>query len=157
MASWSSIEIGCESVLLVQPQTFMNRSGETVEVALERWPGLTPEADLLVVYDDMDLPTGRIRLRPSGGGGGHRGIGDILERLETKAVARLRFGVGHPGSAARVLDWVLQPFAEEERDVLPGALEWAADAVEAAMADGVTSAMGRFNAKRPDTQAAIGE
>ena len=148
-----AIEIAGQAILLMQPQTFMNRSGESVEIALERWPELVPETDLLVVYDDMDLPTGRIRLRPSGGGGGHRGIGDILERLDTKAVPRLRFGIGHPGDAAGVLDWVLQPFAqEEERDDLPESLEWAADAVEAVAAEGVTPAMGRFNAKRPDSR-----
>jgi PTH1 family peptidyl-tRNA hydrolase len=138
------------NVLLIEPQTFMNRSGESVEAALETWPQLSAESDLLVVYDDLDLPTGRLRLRPSGGGGGHRGMGDILECLGTRAVPRLRFGIGHPGSADRVLDWVLQPFsAAEERDVLPDALARAADAVEAAAVEGITAVMGRFNARPP--------
>jgi PTH1 family peptidyl-tRNA hydrolase len=150
-AQVSEIEIDGQVVLLVQPQTFMNRSGESVELALERWPELVPESDLLVVYDDMDLPTGRIRLRPTGGAGGHRGIGDILDRLDTKAVPRLRFGIGHPGRAEAVLDWVLQPFSEEEeRRDLPEALARAADAVEAVVTEGVARAMGRFNARRPE-------
>lgn len=143
----SLVEIGAEVCLLVQPQTFMNRSGAALIAALERWPELDPEKDLLIVYDDLDLPTGRIRLRPRGGGGGHRGIGDILRELDTKAIPRLRFGVGHPGSASEVLDWVLQPFgAEEESAVLPAALARAADAVEMTVREGVVPAMGQFNA-----------
>jgi len=146
-ASVAAAVIEGRHVLLVKPQTFMNRSGRTVEAALDRFDALEPGADLLVVFDDMDLPTGRIRLRPSGGAGGHRGIGDILTVLETKAVPRLRFGVGHPGkSGPSVIDWVLAPFPEEEVDKLEGAIERAADAVEAVLAEGITAAMGRFNA-----------
>jgi len=146
-AKISSVEISDEVCLLVEPQTFMNRSGATLLAALERWPELQPETDLLIVYDDLDLPTGRIRLRPSGGGGGHRGIGDILRELDTREIPRLRFGVGHPGSAREVIDWVLEPFAtEEESAVLPGALARAVEAIEMVIRDGVTPAMGQFNA-----------
>ena len=145
-AKISTVEIEGQACLLVEPQTFMNRSGAAVLAVLERWPELDPTTDLLIVYDDLDLPTGRIRLRPSGGGGGHRGIGDILLELDTKAIGRLRFGVGHPGSAGAVIDWVLAPFAvEEEATMLPAAVERAADAVEWTIRDGVTSAMGQFN------------
>ena len=143
----ASVEIAGEPCLLLQPQTFMNRSGSTVAATLARWPELDPSTRLLVVYDDLDLPTGRIRLRPSGGAGGHRGIGNILEALDSKQVPRLRFGVGHPGSASPVIDWVLEPFSpEEEAEILPEAIERAADAVERAIRDGVTVAMGQFNA-----------
>ena len=145
-AKTSHVEIEGEVCLLVEPQTFMNRSGTALLALLERWPELDPRTDLLVVYDDLDLPTGRIRLRPSGGGGGHRGIGDILLELDTKEIPRLRFGVGHPGSAGDVIDWVLAPFAvEEEATALPAALERAADAIERTIRDGVTAAMGQFN------------
>jgi peptidyl-tRNA hydrolase, PTH1 family len=144
-------EIAGKSVALLAPQTFMNRSGESVVAALDRWTGLEPSSDVIVVYDDLDLPTGRIRLRPSGGGGGHNGIGDILDRLETRDIPRLRFGIGHPGSSQGVVDWVLTAFAdEEEEEILPSAVEWAADALEAAIGQGVHAAMGRFNAARPD-------
>jgi len=143
----ASAEIEGRPVLLVKPQTFMNRSGRTVEAALDRFNALDPESDVLVIFDDMDLPTGRIRLRPSGGGGGHRGIGDILTVLDTKAVPRLRFGVGHPGKdGPSVIDWVLAPFPEEEAETLEIAIERAADAVEAVLSEGITAAMGRFNA-----------
>lgn len=144
------IEIAGQPIALLQPQTFMNRSGDAVAAALERWPALDVETDLLIVFDDLDLPTGRIRLRPAGGGGGHNGIGDILAQQGTKAISRLRFGVGHPGESGPVIDWVLSPFSEaEEREILPEAIEWAADAVEAVIGEGVERAMGRFNAARP--------
>jgi len=147
----ASLQLEGEPILLVEPQTFMNRSGETVERALERWPGLSPAHDLIIVYDDLDLPVGRIRLRPSGGSGGHRGLGDILDRLETRQLPRLRFGIGHPGQASGVLDWVLQPFDDsEEREILAGALGRAVDALEAVLREGLSTAMGRFNAPPPD-------
>lgn len=141
------VDIEGEHCVLFQPQTFMNRSGAALLSALEHWPELDPKTDLLVVYDDMDLPTGRIRLRPNGGGGGHRGIGDILAALGTKEIPRLRFGVGHPGSSSEVIDWVLDCFSPmEESTVLPDALGRAADAIEMAIREGITPAMGQFNA-----------
>jgi PTH1 family peptidyl-tRNA hydrolase len=143
------VEIHSESCLLLKPQTFMNRSGEVVRAALQLWPGLRPSADLLVVYDELDLPTGRLRLRPRGGSGGHRGIANILDELDNKEIARLRVGVGHPGSAAAVVDWVLECFSEEEEAILlPELLARAADSIETAIREGVTVAMGQFNSVR---------
>ncbi|MFO0690739.1 MAG: aminoacyl-tRNA hydrolase [Myxococcota bacterium] len=141
------LSIGGRDCALLEPMTYMNRSGESVEAALARWPDLVPERDLLVVFDDLDLPPGRLRLRPSGGAGGHRGLADIVRVFGTQAIPRLRFGIGHPGSAAQVVDWVLEPFsAAEEAEVLPPAIERAADAVACALGEGLTVAMGRFNA-----------
>lgn len=146
----AEIEIDGRPLLLAQPTTFMNRSGESMARVLERWPELMPESDLLIVCDDLDLRLGRIRLRPAGGSGGHRGLADIFDRLGTKMVPRLRFGIGHPGRAAKVIDWVLQPFdAQEEHELLPVMLDQAADAIEAVSREGVEVAMGRFNAERP--------
>lgn len=141
------VRLAGRDCVLLEPMTFMNRSGESVAAALERWPGLAPERDLLVVFDDLDLPPGRLRLRPGGGAGGHRGLGDIVRALASQAIPRLRFGIGHPGSAAQVVDWVLEPFtAAEEAEILPAALERAADAVGCVLGEGLTVAMGRFNA-----------
>ena len=141
------VRIAGRDCALLEPATFMNRSGESVGAALERWPALAPERDLLVVLDDLDLPPGRLRLRPSGGAGGHRGLADIARALATQALPRLRFGIGHPGTATQVVDWVLEPFsASEEAEILPAALERAADAVECVVGEGLTVAMGRFNA-----------
>jgi PTH1 family peptidyl-tRNA hydrolase len=142
------VELGDESLALLAPQTFMNRSGDCVVAALDRWPNLDPATDLIVVYDDLDLATGRIRLRPSGGGGGHNGIGHILECLDSHAIPRLRFGIGHPGDSQAVIDWVLGAFTLEEQRALPSAIEWAAEGLEAAVREGVASAMGRYNAVR---------
>ncbi len=145
-AKISFVELDREVCLLVEPQTFMNRSGKTLLAVFERWPELDPKTDLLIVYDDLDLPTGRIRLRPGGGSGGHRGIGDILLELDTKEIPRLRFGVGHPGDTGEVIDWVLEPFAaEEEATVLPVSLSRAVDAIEMVIREGVTPTMGQFN------------
>jgi len=141
------VEIEGQHCLLIQPQTFMNRSGAAVHAVLSRWPSLDPKTDLLVVYDDLDLPTGNIRLRPSGGGGGHRGIGDILHELDSQQIPRLRFGVGHPGQAGAVIDWVLEPFGvEEESAILPDTLARAVEAIEMTIREGLTPAMGQFNA-----------
>ncbi|MEZ4280216.1 MAG: aminoacyl-tRNA hydrolase [Myxococcota bacterium] len=132
---------------LLEPTTFMNRSGESVQAALASWPHLRPDSDLLVVYDDLDLPTGRLRLRGSGGAGGHRGMADLVRALETTGIPRLRFGIGHPGQRAAVVDWVLEPFlAAEEAEVLPAAIERAADAIECFLREGLAAAMDRFNA-----------
>ncbi|MBJ20070.1 MAG: aminoacyl-tRNA hydrolase [bacterium] len=141
----TAIELAGEDCLLLEPQTFMNRSGRSVAAACERWPDLDPTTDVFVVYDDLDLPTGRIRLRASGGGGGHRGIGDVLDELGTRALPRLRFGVGHPGSGEEVIGWVLGPFPEDEEAELPAAVDRAADAIESALRDGIPAAMGQFN------------
>ena len=142
------VSLGGAPALLLEPQTFMNRSGRSVEAALERWPALDPATALVVVYDDLDLPTGRIRLRPSGGAGGHRGMGDIQTVLATKAVPRLRFGVGHPGASGQaVVDYVLAPFPDDEEALLEEAIERAADAVEQIAERDFSAAMGQFNAK----------
>lgn len=141
------VTIAGRACLLVQPQTFVNRSGRTVEAILDRWPELDPAHDLVVVYDDLDLPVARLRLRPSGGHGGHNGLRDILAVLDRRDVPRLRFGVGHPGARGdAVVDWVLTPFAADEQATLEAGIERAADAIEATIADGIEAAMGRFNA-----------
>ncbi|HEB88170.1 MAG TPA: aminoacyl-tRNA hydrolase [Deltaproteobacteria bacterium] len=141
------IAIGGKRCLLVEPLTFMNRSGRSVRRVFERWSDLEPSTHLLVVEDDLDLPTGRIRLRPGGGAGGHRGLGAVLDALGTKAIARLRFGIGRPDGSIPVMDWVLAPFpSDEEREVLPRALGQAADAIEMMVREGRAPAMAHFNA-----------
>jgi PTH1 family peptidyl-tRNA hydrolase len=142
----AEIELAGQACLLLQPQAFMNRSGRSVEAALARWPALVGSRDLLIIYDDLDLPPGRLRLRPAGGAGGHRGIGDILEVLQTREVPRLRFGVGHPGKAGgSVVDWVLAEAPPQEEALIAQAVDRAADAVEAVVDIGLSRAMGQFN------------
>lgn len=143
----ATLDVGGRSGILLEPTTFMNRSGRAVLAALARWPALRPERDLLVVYDDLDLPPGRLRLRPGGRAGGHRGMADLVRVLGTESIPRLRFGIGHPGRADGVVDWVLEPFPpEDEAGWLSASVERAADAVLAVLRDGFVPAMGRFNA-----------
>lgn len=129
----------------LKPETFVNRSGEAVAAALAELPDVDPANDLLVVLDDVDLPFGLLRLRPSGGTGGQKGLADVLERLGRRDVPRLRVGVGRPPESTDTRDHVLAPFTAEERAALPALLERACDAVTATLHSGVASAMNRFN------------
>jgi len=149
---------GAPAALLL-PETFMNRSGEAVGDAVEGLPVADPGRELLVVYDDLDLPFGRLRLRPAGGSGGHRGMADVMAHLaamghgEGRAFPRLRVGIGRPPAGADPVAWVLAPFAPEERARLPGLLDAGAAAVEAVLREGVHAAMNRVN-RPPEASAA---
>ena len=132
-----------EGLGLVQPQTFMNLSGEAVE-ELHRREGAEP-SEILVVADDLYLPLGRVRLRASGGAGGHNGMRSILETLGTQDVARLRLGVGCPDHAGEYADFVLERFLEEEEPKVREVLDLAADACLAWAREGLVAAMNRFN------------
>lgn len=157
-SEWATVRIADQVVALLAPQTFMNRSGEALVAALDRWPHLDPMSDVLIVFDDLDLPVGRIRLRPRGGAGGHNGLRDLQEQLGTYLEAspdsspdlpRLRFGVGRPARGEPIIDWVLGPFDDpSEADTLPEAIERAAEAVGVFVEAGVTAAMQRFNAEK---------
>jgi PTH1 family peptidyl-tRNA hydrolase len=138
-----------QRVGLLAPETFMNRSGESLEQALAALPIADPAADLLVVFDDVDLPLGRLRLRARGSSGGHNGLADVLERLATDGVPRLRFGIGRPEGPRDTEEFVLEPFAPTEERLLAEALPRAADAVACFVAEGIAVAMNRFNGLWP--------
>lgn len=134
--------------LLLKPTTFMNRSGLCVAEAI-RFFKLDPSADLLVVYDEVDLPTGTVKLRPSGGTGGHNGLKDIHRALGTDAYPRLRIGIASiHGAPGRRTGHVLGRFNEEEQALVGPALERAADAAEAFCVEGIDAAMNRFNTEQ---------
>lgn len=140
--------LGGERVALAKPQTYMNLSGDAV-AGLIHWYKLSP-AEVIVVYDDKDLPPGRIRVRPGGGPAGHRGMASVLAALGTQEVARVRVGIGREPEGQRDdrgIGYVLAPFSKEERAVVEEALERAAEAVETLVAEGVERAMLRFNAQ----------
>jgi PTH1 family peptidyl-tRNA hydrolase len=128
--------------ILAKPQTFMNLSGEAVE-RLARSYNVPPE-DILVIYDDLDLPLGKIRLRPRGGSGGHKGMNSIIEHLGTDAFPRLRVGIGRPTHGDPV-DYVLEDFAPDERMAMEEAYERAISAVELWLTQGIVAAMNRYN------------
>jgi len=130
---------------VLEPLEFMNRSGDAVAEALADLPVEDPSADLLVCFDDVDLPFGRLRLRPVGGAGGHRGLAHVIERLGRSDFPRLRFGVGRALDATDTADWVLQAFAPEEEALLPALLTRAAEATTAALCEGIAAAMNAWN------------
>lgn len=131
-------------VVLARPYTYMNRSGTAV-AALRRWLGLPPQR-LLVVYDDLDLPLGTIRLRGRGSAAGHRGMQSIVEALGTEDIPRLRVGIGRPADpGVDPVDYVLSPFLPEEEPLAVQFLGRAADAVECLLGEGLEKAMDLFN------------
>jgi PTH1 family peptidyl-tRNA hydrolase len=134
-----------EDVALLLPETYMNRSGDAVAGAVRGLGIAEPARDLLVIFDDVDLPFAHIRMRRSGGAGGHRGVADVIARLESRDFARLRFGVGRPPGDVATTDYVLSTFQPDERARLPAALEAAAHAAEAFVGLGIDMAMDRTN------------
>lgn len=136
-------EIAGRRVVLVKPQTFMNESGRAV-VALARFYRVPPE-QMLVVYDDLDLPLGTVRLRPEGGSGGHKGMRSIIEHLGGQNFPRLRIGIGRPPGQMDPAAYVLQGFSAEEQPLVEEALERAVAAIETWLREGVVMAMSRHN------------
>ncbi|MHB8156852.1 MAG: aminoacyl-tRNA hydrolase [Desulfocucumaceae bacterium] len=135
-----------KTVILAKPQTYMNNSGDSV-VALMNWYKISvPE--LIVAYDDLDLSPGRIRVRSTGGHGGHRGMESIIERLGASDFARVRIGIGRPQNPEfEVADWVLGRLGGEDEKLAGQALEKAAEAVITLLGEGVEAAMNRFNSQ----------
>jgi PTH1 family peptidyl-tRNA hydrolase len=132
-----------EEVVLQKPLTFMNLSGEAVAPAVRRF-GVEPLQRLLVVHDDLDLPLGKIRLRPRGGAGGHNGLRSIIDQLLTQDFPRLRIGIGR-SSTMEPHDFVLSDFTPEEEPVIEKAREQAVLAIHAFVRDGIIAAMNQFN------------
>jgi PTH1 family peptidyl-tRNA hydrolase len=145
------VEIAGEEVVLARPQTHMNRSGEAVYRLAERY-NINPE-DLLVIHDDLDLPLGKIRLRPDGSSGGHKGIESIIYHLDNPDFYRLKIGIGRPDTVAvspaekedEVIRYVLSDFSPDEQAIITGAIQAAADAVRCWLSEGPTAAMNRYN------------
>jgi PTH1 family peptidyl-tRNA hydrolase len=132
-----------EQVLLVKPQAFMNRSGWAVASVAEHY-ALGPEA-FVAVYDDMDLPLGRVRVRGQGGPAGHRGVASIIDHLGSHEFRRVRVGIGRPPAGTDPAEFVLMPFGPAEHPLAFAALERAAEAVQVLIAEGMERAMNRFN------------
>lgn len=130
-------------VILAKPLTYMNNSGEAVG-ALVRYFNI-PLEQVLVVYDDMDLPQGALRLRPKGGSGGQRGMQSIIHHLGTEVFPRLRVGIGRPPGRMDAAAYVLQNFSPDEETIMEEVRERAADAIETWLREGLQAAMNRFN------------
>jgi len=133
-----------EKILLVQPQTYMNRSGEAVARILEYYQ--LDLAELMVIHDDLDLPLGRLRIKRGGGGsGGNRGVASIIETLGRKEFIRIKVGIGRPPGRQDPAHFLLQPFTPQEEEFILPAIDRAAQAVEVILSEGVEKAMAFFH------------
>ncbi len=135
------LQIKQEKVFLLKPLTYMNLSGKAVRALIAYYK--IDLRDIIVIYDDMDLPVGNLRIRSAGGTGGHRGMTSLVENLGTREFARIRIGIGRPPHEA--IDWVLGRFSPEEKPLISNAVARAADAVETWIAHGIEKAMNEYN------------
>jgi PTH1 family peptidyl-tRNA hydrolase len=131
------------SAILLKPQTFMNESGRSVS-SISRFYRV-PLERILVIYDELDLPVGSLRLRPAGGSGGHKGMRSIIEQLSSQDFARLRVGIGRPPGRMDPADYVLQNFDADELPAIETVRDAACRAAECWLTEGVDNAMNAFN------------
>src|SRR5215471_10522657 len=142
--------IGNEEILLAKPETYMNLSGMSV-LELVRKYEVDPQQDVLVIYDELDLPLGMIRVRARGSSAGHNGMQSIINALQSEEIARIRIGVAPDDPRKGGAKYILSPFRKSMLKPLDEALELAAQAVNAIVNESITVAMSRFNRKnKPD-------
>ena len=141
-SKWDALSAKCGDVLLVKPLSFMNRSGYPL-FAIAQFHKIIPQ-EILVVLDDLALPLGRLRLRTSGGSGGHNGLESIIMQFGTEEIPRLRIGIGAAPLEGST-DYVLSRFFEEETALVISTVNRAVEAVKCAIDNGVVSAMNTFN------------
>ena len=140
--------IAGQRVVLARPQTFMNESGRAV-APLVQWYKIDPQTDVLVIFDDLDLPFATVRMRAKGSAGGQRGMQSIIQQLGTQNIARVRCGIGRPPPGWEVPNFVLSPWNAAEREVVPAIYDRAIQACEAFIRDGISLAMNTINSAPP--------
>ena len=139
-AQVTALTVGGKRVALAVPTTFMNESGQAVRGLAKRF-GIASAEDIVIVHDELDLPPGTVRLKAGGGLAGHNGLRSISSHLHSSDFLRVRIGVGKPSSAAQGASHVLGRPAKAIRELLAGAIETAADAVERIASEGIDAAM----------------
>ena len=142
----NEIFIGSERVILAFPQTFMNNSGQSVSALMRKNSIKNPE-NLIVVHDEMDLPTGDLRIKSGGGLAGHNGLKSITAHLKTQDYLRIRIGVGKPASKNKGANYVLNRPNKVEQEELSIVIQETVDAIEAIISEGIDVAMARFNSR----------
>ena len=150
-AQTARARIGNEDVVLAKPETYMNLSGTSVRELVEKYEA-QPESDLVLLYDELDLPFGTLRVRPRGRSAGHNGVESVIDALGTQEFTRVRMGVApdHPvGDGAR---YVLSQFKKAQYPGVDQVLDTAAEAVKVILAEGVLAAMNRFNRKAEEEE-----
>ena len=140
------VKVGSERVVLAKPETYMNLSGLSVRDLVDEYE-LRPEQDLIVIYDELDLPSGAIRIRQRGSSAGHNGMESVLGALGTEEIARVRLGIAPDRPVKDGARFVLSPFRKSQYKALDELLDAAADAAELMINEGVSTAMNRFNRK----------
>jgi PTH1 family peptidyl-tRNA hydrolase len=142
-------KVGDEKVLLAKPGTFMNLSGKSVACLVHNHK--IPLTDLLVIYDDLDLPTGKIRLRQSGSSGGHKGIKSIIATLDSEDFPRIRVGIGRPQGEKQsmsddaIVNYVLSDFSSQEGAIIKPVIARVSEAIDCFVNEGIEAAMNKFN------------
>ncbi len=132
-----------QPIILLKPTTYMNHSGTAIRKALGQYQ-MEPQ-QCLVCYDDINLPVGKLRLRPEGSAGGHNGVSDIIYQLQTDKFPRLRFGIGDHFQQGEQVAYVLSPFDREQLEIVDEAIEEACDAIFCFIREDIETAMNRFN------------
>ena len=151
-AQTARARIGETEVVLAKPETFMNLSGQSVRELVQEYQ-VQPEQDLVLLYDELDLPFGTLRIRPRGRSAGHNGVESVIDALDSQEFVRIRMGIGpdHPvGDGAR---YVLSQFKKAQYPVIDQVLDTTAEAVKVILAEGVQAAMNRYN-RKPEEEAA---
>ena len=142
--------IGGQKVILLKPQTYMNSSGESIRAAADYYK--VPPEDILVVYDDISLAPGQLRIRAKGSAGGHNGIKSIIAHLGTQEFPRVKVGIGEKPPRMDLADYVLGHFSEGEKRIMADAVKEAADAVCEIVNMGIEQAMNDHNRKKSEGQ-----
>jgi len=142
-------EVGSEKLLLAKPKTFVNLSGKAIGCLVNKYD--VPLNALLIIYDDLDLPLGKIRLRPGGGSGGHKGMESIISALGSEDFPRIRVGIGRPqvgglsNTEDAIVNYVLSGFTPQEEELVKPVVAEVAEAIDCFLAQGVEAAMNKFN------------
>lgn len=140
-AKIGSGEVAETQVVLAKPQTFMNLSGRSVRLLVRHLS--VPLEDVVVIYDDLDLPLGRVRIRRRGSAGGHKGVQSIIASLRSEEFPRIRVGIGRPDGDE--VSYVLSDFSAEERELVSEAVRTVAAAIYSILSEGIEAAMNRYN------------
>jgi PTH1 family peptidyl-tRNA hydrolase len=146
----AKIKVGAKTVILALPLTYMNLSGSAVKALLRKYK--IDLVDLLIVYDDLDLEFGRIKLRPSGSSAGHRGLSSIIDSLGVSELARLKIGIGRPHRYVEASDYVLMPFAKKEKEEFFGIINSAVECCLSWVEKGVNESMNIYNKRSNDNE-----
>ena len=134
-----------DKLILLKPETYMNRSGESVSSAVSFYH--IPPENIIIVHDELDLPVGTVRIKPGGGSAGHKGVASIMERLGNSGFIRIRIGIGKPKQKSGTVSHVLSKFSKEENEIINESVLKAADAALEVIEHGLQKAMNKYNVR----------